>query len=849
MYTNIFIDRSPYYKYEKEMICHLWDDEIGYYNFPVEQVAYEKNERGKFISIYGDKLIKRKKFLPKDPTLLESDVSLETRILIDKYVNSDEPAKNNRIVYLDIEVDTIGGFPDMETANKTITAISIYDSKTQYYTALILDTEKNIQTKKINNNTFIKAYDNEYNLLVDFKNLICEIRPTIITGWNSKQFDIPYLYKRINKICTFNITKQLSPINNVSVNKRNGTINIAGISHIDYMNLYKKFTFKIEPSYALNAIGLKVVNIGKVKYSGSLDTLYKTDINKFIEYNLNDVKIIVALEKKLKYIEQAISLCHKCHVTYESFQKSSVFIEGAILTYLRREGLISKNKPLKGYQEYNDKHTKDEAGFEGAFVKDPIPGIYEWVYDLDLQSLYPSIIRTLNISPETKRETAEGWDPEEYMKGNIKQIKVGDRIFQINDFIKYLRQKNYSIAANGIMYSLKKQGIIPQILTQWFNERVELRKLEKKYGKEGDTEKYEFYHHKQLITKVLLNSVYGVLGLSSFRFYDKDNASAITSSGQCIIKTTCRIANTFYNKLLNTKKDNVIYVDTDSAFLSALPIIIKKYKDIDLTANNEQLLAKKTIEVATEVQTFINNTYNTMAKQMFNVIDHKFYIKQELVSKSSFWVVKKRYAQLIINNGGIPCNELDVKGIDVVRSSFPICFQKFMKQFLIDVLNKVDEREINKKILKLERELKYKNIIEIAKNTSVKMISNNGDKNYNPKKREKFNFIKGTPAQVKAALFYNDLIDLFKLNKKTEKIKNGQKIKWVYLKQNEYNGEAIAIKSDDTDPAEIMDFINDNIDRRKIYERELKSKLLDFYKILNWKYPSLTDDIYNHFRN
>lgn len=844
MYNNIYIDRTPYFKYGQRMVCHLWDDKEGHKQFPITPVAYETNPNGKYLSMYGDKLNKVSKFVPSDPTLIESDVPLETRILIDNYVDSDDVATNNNTVYLDIEVESTNGFPDVELANKTVTAISLYDSLSKSYVVLILDESDTLKNKEFDN-ILIKIYSNEYSLLVDFTNIISQINPTIITGWNSELFDMPYLFNRINKICTSEVTKQLSPIGIVTRNKYTGVVTLAGRSHIDYMNLYKKFTFKVEPSYALNAIGLKVVNIGKVKYSGSLDDLYKNDIQKFIEYSLNDVKIIVALEEKLKYIEQAISLCHKCHVPYSSFQKSSVFIEGAILTYMRREGIVSKNKPLENLQsEDND----SDVGFEGAFVKEPIPGRYAWVYDLDLQSLYPSIIMSLNISPETKREIAVGWNPEEYMKGTLKNVTINGVSYTIDDFVKYLQDMNYSVASNGVMYSLDSIGIIPRILNQWFNERVECRKLEKQYGKDGNAELYNFYHHKQLIIKVLLNSVYGVLGLPSFRFYDKDNASAVTLTGQTVIKTTARIVNNFYKTELGTSelKDYTIYTDTDSVFISAMDLIDKWYPNIDKT--NEDQMTAAVLDVASKVQVNLNNIYNTMSKQLFNISNHRFYIKQEVVSKSSFWLAKKRYAQLVINNGGIPCNELEIKGIDVVRSSYPIKFQVFMKQFLLDLLNEVNEKDIGKKILKFEQELKHINFIELAKNTSVKFNSAKGDKQYNPDSRSLFEVEKGSPIQVKAALFYNDLLKLFKLDKKYSKIKNGQKIKWVYLKRNEYGSNAIAFKADDTDPQVLLDFITENIDRKELYDRELKSKLIDFYTVMGWKYPNLIDDVYNHFR-
>ena len=223
---------------------------------------------------------------------------------------------------------------------------------------------------------------------------------------------------------------------------------------------------------------------------------------------------------------------------------------------------------------------------------------------------------------------------------------------------------------------------------------------------------------------------------------------------------------------------------------------------------------------------------------MFNVERHRFDAKQEVIAKTSFWLAKKRYCQLIINKGGLVCDELEVKGIDVVRTSFPAKFRTFMGSFLIDILKKVDRTVIDKNILDFKASMKDLSVVDIAKNTSVKFHSGDKKKDYNPKKRQPFQMIGGAPAQVKAALGYNDLLDQFDLTKIIPPIFHGQKIKWVYVKRNEYGIECIALKADGTDPDKILQFIEKYIDREALYEHELKSKLIDFYDVLKWDYPS-----------
>jgi DNA polymerase elongation subunit (family B) len=833
MYQNIFISK-------KDNTVHLWDDERGYVKFPYQPYAYRKRKGGMYKSIYGDELEKVYKFSPKDPSLFESDVPAETRVLIDAYEDSDDSSTGHRVVYYDIEVSTEGGFPTVDEADKEITAIALYDAATEQYTAFILDKEHRLQDYK-KDNVEVRGFQDESSLLMHFLTKWEEIQPTIATGWNIDEFDTPYLYGRIKRVLSDREVKRLSPIQVCYKNDWSGKIVVAGVSFIDYMVLYKKWNIKQEPSYALGAIGKKVVGMEKITYHGSLDDLYKSDLNKYIEYNLNDVKIIVALEKKLQFIEQARAICHKGHVPYDCFTMSSRFIEGAILMYLRRKGQVAKNKPIDGREEYENQMEQGEEGFEGAYVKDPVPGRYDWVFDLDLTSMYPNIIISLNISPETKIAKVENWDIEKYVRGDMNTVQVGSASYTKEQFTELLKTAKYSIASNGVMYNQSYQGVIPEILVKWFDERKDLRKLAKKHADLKEWEKYEFYDQRQKVQKVLLNSIYGVLGLPIFRFYDKDNASAVTLTGQDIIKTANKAINQYYKKTLNDSenKDYVIYVDTDSCFASALPIIKHKMPHIDL--NDEKQMTEAILQVCGEAQKHVNDTFNVMADRMFNVQKHRFDAKQEVIAKTSFWLAKKRYAQFIINKGGIECDELEVKGIDVVRTSFPIRFRKFMEQFLQDVLRKVPKEHIDDTILKFKENMSSYPVIEIAKNTSVKFVSQDKVNDYNPKSRQPFQMIKGAPAQVKAGCYYNDLLKLWGLNKDIPEIFHGQKIKWVYLKQNQYGIECIAMKADGTDPQRIMEFVEQYVDREAMYEQELKSKLIDFYNVLSWDYPNETD--------
>jgi DNA polymerase elongation subunit (family B) len=607
---------------------------------------------------------------------------------------------------------------------------------------------------------------------------------------------------------------------------------MAGVSYLDYIGLYKSYTYVEMDNYRLDTVATKELGRGKIEYAGNLDDLFKTDIDKFIEYNLVDVQLVVDMERKLQFVDLCRGICHAGHVPYEDFVYSSKFLEGAMLCYLKRKNIVAPNKPADRQEMMQALRDNEQEKFIGAYVKAPIVGKYDWIYDLDLTSLYPSIIMTTNISPETKVGKITNWDAQKYMKGEIDTYFIGDKSITKENLKKLFDESKYTVASNGVLYTSTKVGCIPAILDLWFDQRVEFRKLEKKYGEEGDKEKYAFYKKRQLVQKILLNSLYGVLGLPAFRFYDVDNAEAVTLTGQTVIKSTAEMANIKYNKELGTSgKDFNIYIDTDSVFFSAVPILDHRYPD--WKNEDPKDIAMKVDAIAGETQDYLNNFYNILAERVFNVPadKHRFQIKKEFVSRSGIWIAKKRYAQWIIAENGIPCDRLDVKGLDVVRSSYPAQFRNFMSGVLIDILKGETEMVLTDKIYDFKKDLVNMDVTSIAKNSAVKEISK-----YIPKKKDNramFQFNSGTPAHVKAAIAHNQLLVHFKCPAKHAPMRDGDKIKWVYLKQNPYGLDAVGFKGHD-DPDEIMDLVRTYIDYDKIFERELLKKLEDFYGALGW---------------
>jgi DNA polymerase elongation subunit (family B) len=546
---------------------------------------------------------------------------------------------------------------------------------------------------------------------------------------------------------------------------------------------------------------------------------------------LNDVKIVVDIDKKMELIELTRSICHIGHVPYEDILFSSRYLEGALLMYLRRNGLVAPNKPAGGRDMFNKMNADGNKGFSGAYVKSPIPGKYKWIFDLDLTSLYPSIIISLNISPETKIGLVENWTPEKFFEGRLDTIHYEGVSYSRDEFTKFLDDNEYAISSNGVLYQKGELGLVPAILDQWFNQRVKFKDLMQKYGNEGNDEKYIFFKRRQHVQKILLNSLYGVLGLPIFRFYDVHNAEAVTTTGVSIIKFTSKMGNQYYNKILQEEKDHCIYIDTDSVFYSALPIVEKTMPEVDV--NDDKEMSDAILKVADNVQDFLNKSYNVMAKKFYNLDTHRFDIKQEVIAKRGIWLAKKRYAQWIINNNGVPCDELEVKGLDVVRSSYPTRFRSFMTEVLQDILRDVPKEDLDEKILNFKDKIKNESVTDIAKTSAVKNVTKYV-KMMN-KDAALGQVAKGTPAHVKASIIHNQFCK--KYNIKVEPIKNGEKIKWIYLKTNELGIDGLAFRGYD-DPPELMRFLDKYADKDKLFERELEGKLRDFYDALKWDFAS-----------
>jgi DNA polymerase elongation subunit (family B) len=807
---------------------HVWDDELGHQKFTFQPYAYLPDSQGDFQSLDGTRLSWAAGNHKDNPKAYESDLNEEVRTLIDLYYESDEPSKGHRDFFFDIESERDeNGYSTPEEARLRITSIAYFDKAGNDRRVLVLDEERRIDSKGFKTDDYeVEIFRSEADMLTRFINAFAAIQPTVITGWNTDNYDIPYLINRCKNVLGAQSIKKLSPAGIVEQNKNKDRWKIYGVSSLDYLTLYKKFTYTELPNYRLDTVAKTELGKGKVEYDGDLNALFATDIHKFVEYNMVDVNLVYELDEKTQLLNLARTICHKGHVPYEAVYHASKYLDGAAIVDLKRNGLVAPNKAFRFIEE----ETQADA-LAGAYVMPPVPGLYKWIYDLDLTSLYPSIIMTLNISPETKVNVIKNWNQECLLKPDATQVTLQDGTY-IQDVKQWLQDNEYTAASNGAVYRTNQRGFLPTILEKWFDERVIYK--DKRDTFEVGTEEYKFYDAMQLTQKVLLNSFYGVLGLKTFRFYDLDNAGAITAVGQSIIKFSAKVINNHYAKetgndhfinATNGKSEFAFYTDTDSTFVSSLPLIAKRYPDYDET--NEQFMIDQTNAIASEVQKLVNGMYNRYSVVFHNTEKHRFQIKQEYVAKSGLWIAKKRYAQWVIFKEGKPTDKLDIKGLDVVRSSFPTDFKMIMKETLWYILKENSKIATTDMIHKFKTDMKKSPVLNVMKNSGVKEISK-----YTKRRKPFTGYLSGTPAHVKSAINFNDLLVSNNV-RDIDPITDGEKVKWAYLSDNPYGFDTIALRGYQ-DPDFIVTFVEQYIDRNKIFEKELKNKLDDFYSALNW---------------
>ena len=557
MYKKCYAEYAGKNQYK----IHLWEEE-GYSIIPYRVPAYvECSEReAEYQGLKGEWLKKTYNWDKDNPKLHFHDMPAYQKFLIEKYGTDDTISKGHREVFFDIEIEMGGALTEeyIQEAPKPVTSIAWYDKTPDEWVILILD--KKEQIKHTKGHKEIIPCKTEEELLGKFIEKFREINPDILVGWNSDYFDIPYLYYRISRVLGEDFANALSPIDVVkdeSAWNRNGWLNIAGVESLDYMKLHKKFSFRDEPSMRLDAIGEKYVGLGKIEYDGNLDRLFEDDIQKFIKYNFRDVEILKELDDKFEYIGLVKNLSHKGKHNYGEVYANTKTQDGAISAYLLGQNIVPPSR---------DRNPIYKKGYAGGYLFCPQAGLYKYMFDEDLTSLYPSIIMSLNIGKETLMARIIDADDRNNRLGlNDLKERDGDEellienperkqtYIKVNKLIQFIEDNNFAISANGVIFRTDKRSVLATILDKWFDERVEYKGYMKKAYKAGDKEKGAFWHQRQHTMKILLNSLYGATALGSFRYGNVILSEAITLSGQRIIQESALCANRHMNKVIKNK--------------------------------------------------------------------------------------------------------------------------------------------------------------------------------------------------------------------------------------------------------------------------------------------------------
>jgi DNA polymerase elongation subunit (family B) len=715
-----------------------------------------------------------------------------------------------KVTTIDIEVASENGFPDVESAAEEVLLITIQD-----YSSKQIHTWGKGPFQNKQKNVNYRSFSSEYDLLNNFISwwMIESNTPEVVTGWNSKLYDIPYLVRRIDRVLGEKLMKRLSPWGLVTEDetyisgRKHLCYDIGGISQLDYLDLYKKFTYKTQESYRLDYIAEVELKQKKLDHSEfeTFKDFYTKGWQKFVEYNIKDVELVDRLEDKMKLIELALTMAYDAKANYEDVFSQVRMWDTIIYNYLKKRNIVIPPK------ERSDKDTK----YEGAYVKEPIPGMYDWVVSFDLNSLYPHLIMQYNISPETLVE-------EKHPTVNVDKI--------LNQSINFEMYKDYAVCANGAMYRKDVRGFLPELMEKIYNERVIFKKkmleaeqaYEKKKTKELEKE-ISRCNNIQMARKIQLNSAYGAIGNQYFRYFKLANAEAITLSGQVSINWIMNKVNAYLNKILKSGDvDYVIASDTDSLYVNMGPLVEKVFEGREKTTQSVVSFLDKVCQV--EFEKYIESSYQELAEYV-NAYDQKMIMKRECIAERGIWTAKKRYILSVWDSEGVRYEEpkLKIKGIEAIKSSTPAPCRKMLKEsFNIlmsgtedDMINFIDQCREEFKSLPPEQIAFPRTASDVRKYYSSSNI-------YAPK----------TPIQVRGALLFNHYIKEKKLTSKYSLINNGEKVKFIFLKKPNIIQENV-ISFIQQFPTELG--LDKYLDYELQFEKSFMDPLKSILNIIGWK--------------
>jgi len=840
MYRNV-----NYNPFNESIFLRTWsidgqriDTEIPFRPF----LYVEKEGATDATSIFKTSLLKkvfknsleRRKFVEKTAnSRLFYNLAPEQQFLIEMFKEqNNDPSFSQfplKTFLLDIEVDTThdSSFPTPEKAAVPINLITVYDTLQKKTFTWGLEKEYETELKHCK---YFKC-SSERDLILSFVEFWKSDYPDIASGWNSSGFDFPYIINRFAKLFGDDFVNQLSPLGSVrgrkvftDMGKEMTVWSIAGVSLIDYMDLYKTFSPGERESFSLNFISELELGEGKIAHNAvSLGELAHKDWKLFVDYNIQDVHLLVRLEEKLKFLEIARMLSYKGCTNFEAALGKVAIVTGAVAIQASRQGFIIPTFP----------NNQERESYEGGFVRDPEKGLQKSIVSFDVNSLYPNTIITLNISPETKIgkviEGEFGVTPEVTIRlidGKIHKISS-------SKLAKFLTEEKISLSKAGVLYSQKSKGVIPNLIDQIYKERVDtkekLKELKKTNKKDKETLlKTTYFDTLQYTYKILLNSIYGTFANKHSSLMDIDNAMSITMTGQNVAKAGGNILDSYVSSKYGISNSITKYGDTDSVYISIQPIL--HALDLKLT-DDDGKISPKIHEIVNELDSHVNSEILNWARKELFSIDPRYVFKREVISDVGIFLQKKRYILHVLDEEGVATDKFKYTGIELVRSTTPKKVKAFIESIIKTSLLTEDFKKTNEVYRKSYEEFKKLDPNDIAARTSI----NNLEK-YSVN-ASLYKYEKGTPSHVKGAIAYNLLLKEFKLEDKLEAIATGQKVKKLYCAKNRYGLDAIAYVS--VLPSEF----GLKVDWDKMFSKLVTQPTERLYSAIGWTLPEIGKEV------
>jgi len=848
MYRNVVYNGR-----EQKVTLFTWDESGKRINYDCSfsPYLYVEDNRGEKTSIYGTKVkrktfrsnFERRKFVTDSGIKrLFENLSPGQQFLLDSYWKDNEGENFSqfplRTVFLDIETFSPTTFPNVDDPRDPINVITVYDTLSKKFTTF---GTKQLSSKIKEKGVKYVYCKNERELFSKFISYFEEDYPDIISGWSSEFFDIPYIINRCERIMGEEYVRKLSPLGNVYSRDVKGKFGrdskryyIDGVSSIDYLDIYRKFCLTMRESYKLDAIAELELGENKIDYGDvDLATLSIEDWDKFVEYNIHDVRLLVMLEEKLQYISLLRMLAYCGLTTFEGALGSISMLTGVLCIRARHNKEVMATF-VRG---------KDTGTNPGAYVSEPLRGFQNYFVSFDATSLYPSIMMSLNMSPETKIGRVEKTKDGEF---EIQHISGKSFTLSTEKFAKFLKQEECCLSKAGIIFTQKKKGIVCNFLEEYFDKRVVIRNEHKSVLKELDglskkdvkyTElktRAQYLDTKQLTTKIILNSLYGAFGSKTSPFGDDDVASSVTLTGQAIIKQANTILRNFlgesFEGISESEKINCnIYGDTDSVFFS-----IKPFVDRGLKFEQDGEITQEVYDLLNKIEQYLNANINTWCKTHLLTKNPRIFFKREKLCDVGIFLQKKRYALRIRDNEGIKCSKFKYTGVEVVRSTMPNAIKPYAKKIIETMMTTQSNATTNTCLNEAYDTFKTLPPEEIAFVMGIR-----GYERYAAQCKE-FNLPKKMPIHVKSAYYHNHITRNVFNDNKSELIASGDKVRYMYLQlPNKFNIDSIGFKY--TYPEEFKTMFK--IDYDKMFEKILFQSISRFYEAVGWRIRKPTDNV------